>query len=263
MAVSFLLVLVVSLTFLSVGSGGVKLDRRQQICAGSCAAWIAVQDCPDLSCVCAIVDADDRSLDTCGSCLILNGDETDALSIAALPGQCNTPTGCATASACQSVENAYKECSTDSACFCSAALPVLPACASCYNNVNITQANLLSADYSTCSTEFYGSSETSPSPATTPTAPQVAPTVTPTTESPTTPQVAPTVAPTTESPTTPQVAPTVAPTTESPTTPQVAPTVAPTESTVSRAPTSNASKVGLVNLLISIVSFVGLVAILY
>ena len=174
------------------------------------------------------MDTDGQYLDACGACLITNGDETDPISIAALSNQCK-PTGCATAPACQSVENAYKECS-DSACFCSAALVVLPACASCYNNVNITQANLLSADYSTCSMEFYASSETSPAPATTPTTSQVAPTAVPTTESPTTPQVA-----------------TVAPT---------------TESTVSRAPTSNASKIGLVNVLISIVFFMGLAAIL-
>jgi hypothetical protein len=77
---------------MSVDSKSLKFVQREELCAGSCAAWVAVHDCDDLSCICSIVDTDGSYLVQC-ACLIENEDDTDAYSITALSDQCSlTPT---------------------------------------------------------------------------------------------------------------------------------------------------------------------------
>jgi hypothetical protein len=150
------------LLFMLAESKSQKLGRREELCAGSgCAAWVGVQGCyGDYSCVCSIVESDGSALVDCGSCLALNGDVDDSVSIAQLSGLCDPTADCVNKPACQTVIEAYEEC-PNSPCFCTSALPALPACASCYAYVNITYANVLSSAISNCSSQLYGSVETS------------------------------------------------------------------------------------------------------
>jgi hypothetical protein len=146
-----------SLLFMSVESKVQKLGRQEELCTGSgCAAWVGVQNCyGKLSCICSIVDSDGSDLVDCGSCLALNGDVDDSVSIAQLSSLCDLSTDCDIKPACQTVIETYTECS-NSACFCTSALPALPVCASCHAYVNITLANALSSEILTCSSQIYG-----------------------------------------------------------------------------------------------------------